>query len=201
VLDKLDRPGGRGSSITQSGHRFDLGPTIITVPQVYEDLWAACGRDFHADVDLRPIDPFYEIRWPDGETFTARQSPRRWRPRSSPLARDVKGYRRFMKDAERRYVVGFEGMLPKPMHRIWETLKVICPNLPCCAPTNRSWPGQGPRARPAPAHGAVVPSALHRRRSDACDLDVCAGRPSRESNLACITRWAGCRPSPMRWPA
>ena len=46
VLDKLDEVGGRGSSISQDGHRFDLGPTIITVPQVYEDLWRACGRDF-----------------------------------------------------------------------------------------------------------------------------------------------------------
>ena len=32
VLDRLDVPGGRGSSITQGGHRFDLGPTIVTVP-------------------------------------------------------------------------------------------------------------------------------------------------------------------------
>ena len=46
VLDKLDRSGGRGSSIEQDGHRFDLGPTIVTVPHVFEDLWADCGRDF-----------------------------------------------------------------------------------------------------------------------------------------------------------
>ena len=41
VFDRLDRPGGRGSSISQGGHRFDLGPTIITVPQSLRDLWAA----------------------------------------------------------------------------------------------------------------------------------------------------------------
>ena len=54
VLDRLDRTGGRGSSIEQDGHRFDLGPTIVTVPDVFERLWAECGRDFHNDVDLRP---------------------------------------------------------------------------------------------------------------------------------------------------
>ncbi|MEM9129977.1 MAG: FAD-dependent oxidoreductase, partial [Pseudomonadota bacterium] len=53
VLDRLDGPGGRGSAIWQDGHRFDLGPTIVTVPQVFRELWAACGRDFDADVDLR----------------------------------------------------------------------------------------------------------------------------------------------------
>ena len=44
VLDRLDRAGGRGSSLMQNGHRFDLGPTIVTVPQLLEELWAACGH-------------------------------------------------------------------------------------------------------------------------------------------------------------
>ena len=46
VIDKLDVPGGRGSAIWQDGFRFDLGPTIVTVPQLYRELWAACGREF-----------------------------------------------------------------------------------------------------------------------------------------------------------
>ncbi|MGR3434357.1 MAG: phytoene desaturase [Shimia sp.] len=126
VLDRLDRVGGRGSSITRHGHRFDLGPTIVTVPQVYEDLWAACGRRFADDVDLRPLDPFYEIRWEDGSTFTASADPARMEAEVARLSpRDVPGYRRFMEDARRRYVVGFEGMVAKPMHRLWETAKVL----------------------------------------------------------------------------
>ena len=125
-LDRLDRSGGRGSSVTQDGHRFDLGPTIITVPQVYEQLWAACGRDFHKDVDLRPMDPFYEVRWQDGSTFTARQDTDAMLAEVARLSPgDVKGYKKFLKDSERRYVVGFEGMVAKPMHRLWDTIKVL----------------------------------------------------------------------------
>ena len=126
VLDRLDKPGGRGSSVNQDGHRFDLGPTIITVPQVYEALWAACGRDFHKDVTLRPMDPYYEVRWPDGSTFTARQDDAAMTAEIARLSpRDVKGYKRFLEDSERRYVVGFEGMVAKPMHRLWDTIKVL----------------------------------------------------------------------------
>ncbi|MEM8536739.1 MAG: phytoene desaturase [Pseudomonadota bacterium] len=126
VLDRLDRPGGRGSSVTKGGHRFDLGPTIITVPQVYEKLWAACGRNFHDDVDLRPMDPFYEVRWQDGSTFTARQDTDAMIAEVARLSPgDVAGYKRFLKDSYRRYVVGFEGMVAKPMHRLWETIKVL----------------------------------------------------------------------------
>ena len=126
VLDRLDRTGGRGSSITQDGHRFDLGPTIVTVPQVFEGLWAACGRDFNKDVDLRPLDPFYEVRWPDGTTFAACGDDDRMYAEVSKISpSDLNGYKRFLRDSKARYVVGFEGMVAKPMHRMWETIKVL----------------------------------------------------------------------------
>jgi phytoene desaturase len=126
VIDRLDRAGGRGSSITEAGHRFDLGPTIVTVPEVFRKLWAACGRDFDADVDLRPLDPFYEIRWPDGSHFTARSNTAAMVEEVRRLSpRDVPGYLRFLKDSQRRYVVGYEGMVAEPMHRLWDTIKVL----------------------------------------------------------------------------
>lgn len=126
VLDRLDRAGGRGSSIDQNGHRFDLGPTIVTVPQLYRQLWADCGEDFDRDVDLRPIEPFYEIRWPEGSRFTATGSTDTMVAEVARLSPgDVKGYKRFLKDSARRYAVGYEGMVDKPMHKLWSTLKVI----------------------------------------------------------------------------
>lgn len=126
VLDKLDRTGGRGSSITQDGHRFDLGPTIVTVPEVFENLWRDCGRDFRADVDLRPMEPFYEVRWPDGSSFKASSDDDAMLAEVARLSpTDVKGFKRFLKDAEARYVVGFEGMVAKPMNKLWETIKVL----------------------------------------------------------------------------
>jgi phytoene desaturase len=126
VLDRLDTAGGRGSAIHRDGYRFDLGPTIVTCPQVFRDLWASCGRNFDADVDLRPLDPFYEIRWPDGSVFTARGSTDEMVEEVRRLSPgDVQGYLDFLKDAHRRYVVGFEGMVAKPMHRFRETAKVL----------------------------------------------------------------------------
>jgi len=96
VLDRLDRLGGRGSSITQNGHRFDLGPTIVTVPNVFRDLWADCGRVFEDEVDLRPVDPFYEIRWPDGSSFQVRQDEAKMLAEVTRLfPNDVKGYQKF----------------------------------------------------------------------------------------------------------
>jgi phytoene desaturase len=126
VIDRLDRPGGRGAAITQDGHRFDLGPTIVTVPQGLRALWAACGRDFDAEVDLRPLNPFYEIRWPDGSRFAARQDTEAMRAEVRRLSPgDVAGYDRFLIDSERRYRIGYEDVGRRPMHRLADLIGVL----------------------------------------------------------------------------
>ncbi|MEO0389320.1 MAG: phytoene desaturase [Pseudomonadota bacterium] len=126
VIDKLDVPGGRGSAIWQDGHRFDLGPTIVTVPQLYRDLWSACGRDFDTDVTLKSLDPFYEIRWPDGTIFTAQQDTDAMRAEVAKIEpRDVAGFDRFLKDSEARYAFGFEDLGRRSMHKLWDLIKVL----------------------------------------------------------------------------
>ena len=126
VLDRLDLPGGRGSSITQNGYRFDLGPTIVTVPQGLRDLWAACGRDFDRDVTLKALDPYYEIRFPDGSTFAARQDDDAMAAEVFRLSpRDLAGYRKFLNDSEDRYWFGYEDLGRRPMSELWELIKVL----------------------------------------------------------------------------
>lgn len=126
VLDRLETPGGRGSCLWRNGHRFDLGPTIVTVPQVFEELWAACGRRFKEDVDLRALDPFYEIRWPDGSRFSARRDEDAMLAEVKRLSpRDVAGYEKFLRDSERRYWFGFEDLGRRSMHRLTDLIKVL----------------------------------------------------------------------------
>jgi len=126
IVDALDVPGGRGSYLMRDGHRFDLGPTIVTVPQILKELWAACGRDFHSEVDLRPLDPFYEIRWPDGSKFTARQDTEAMRAEVARLSPgDLKGYDKFLRDSEARYWFGFEDLGRRSMHRLIDLIRVL----------------------------------------------------------------------------
>lgn len=126
VVDRLDRPGGRGASIMQGGHRFDLGPTIVTVPQGLRDLWAACGRDLESDVTLRSLDPFYRIVWADGSSFTARRDADAMRTEVARLSPgDLPGYERFLKEAEVRYRFGYEDLGRRPMNRIRDLLAAL----------------------------------------------------------------------------
>lgn len=126
VLERLDAPGGRGGAIVRGGHRFDLGPTIVTMPQLFRELWAACGRDFDAEVTLRPLDPFYEIRWPDGSRFAPRADAGATREAVARLSpADLAGYDRFLADSAARFRFGFETLGRRPMHRLADLLKAL----------------------------------------------------------------------------
>ncbi|MCL4119339.1 UNVERIFIED_CONTAM: hypothetical protein GTU68_030696 [Idotea baltica] len=126
VLDRLNSPGGRGSCVWQNGYRFDLGPTIVTVPHVFRDLWRACSRDFDADVTLKSLDTYYEIRWPDGSRFKVHADDAATRAEVARLSpEDVAGYERFLRDSEKRYHFGFEGLGRRPMNRLWDLVKVL----------------------------------------------------------------------------
>jgi len=126
VVDRLDSAGGRGTAIHRDGHRFDLGPTIITVPGIFRDLWAACGRDFDADVTLKAIHPFYEIRWPDGSNYIAHQHTDQIRAEVERLSPgDVHGVMQFLRDAEKRYTFGFEDLGRRPLHKLWDLIRIL----------------------------------------------------------------------------
>ena len=126
VIDRLKTPGGRATAHHEGGHRFDLGPTIVTLPQVFEDLWAVTGRNFRDDVDLRPLDPFYTIRFADGAHFTVRPDRAAMEAEVMRLSpRDLDGYHRFVRDARSSYSFGFENMGRRPMTRLWDIVKVL----------------------------------------------------------------------------
>ena len=72
VLEWLEQAGGRASVFRQDGFTFDAGPTIITAPFLFEELWALCGRKLSDDVTLRSLDLFYRINFDDGGHFDCR---------------------------------------------------------------------------------------------------------------------------------
>ena len=129
VLERLGQPGGRASVFRQDGFTFDAGPTIVTAPHLFEELWALCGRRLADDVDLRPIDPFYRIRFDDGATFEYTGDPARMREQVARFnPPDVAGYDRLMAASEAIYRVGFEQLGDVPFSR-WTDMARVAPDL------------------------------------------------------------------------
>ncbi len=129
VLEKLDAPGGRAYVYRQDGFTFDAGPTIITAPFLFEELWALCGRRLSDDVELRPLSPFYRIRFDDGSTLDCSGDIAEMRREVGRLApADVSGYERFMQIAASIYAVGFEQLGHVPFES-WTDMLRIAPAM------------------------------------------------------------------------
>lgn len=63
VVERGAMPGGRAGRIRQGGFTFDTGPSLITMPDVLEDLFATAGERLADHLDLIALDPFYRIAW------------------------------------------------------------------------------------------------------------------------------------------
>ncbi|SEH34350.1 phytoene desaturase [Magnetospirillum fulvum] len=125
VLERLDAAGGRGYVFRQDGFTFDAGPTIITAPFLFEELWKLCGKTMSDDIDLRLMDPFYRIRFDDGRTFDYCGDRDRLRAEVAKFCPgDLPGYDRFMKASEGVFRVGFEKLSSMPFSSITDMLKV-----------------------------------------------------------------------------
>jgi phytoene desaturase len=66
VLEKSEQVGGKLGRYARDGHAFDTGPSLVTLPQVYRDLFAATGGPLEDAVDLVRLDPAVAYRFADG---------------------------------------------------------------------------------------------------------------------------------------
>lgn len=129
VLEKLDAPGGRAYVHQIDGFTFDAGPTIITAPFLLEELWQLCGRRFADDIDLRPMDPFYRIRFDNGDTFDTNGDAEHMREQVRRLSPgDVEGYERFLTESKEIFRVGFEELGHVPFTH-WTDMARIVPKM------------------------------------------------------------------------
>jgi phytoene desaturase len=129
VLEKLDAAGGRAYVHRQNGFTFDAGPTIVTAPFLLEELWRLCGRRLADDVELRPVSPFYRIRFDDGEVFNYSGDPDDMRAEVMRLSpNDVEGYEAFMRASEAIFKIGFERFGDIPFSS-WTDMARIVPAM------------------------------------------------------------------------
>jgi phytoene desaturase len=65
IVERRDQLGGRAGQIRDGGYTWDTGPSLITMPWLLDELYGIAGTTTAEQVRLRPLDPFYRIRWTD----------------------------------------------------------------------------------------------------------------------------------------
>jgi phytoene desaturase len=72
VLERGDRPGGRAGVIEERGYRIDNGPTVLTMPGLLANVFAAVGADMDELCPVRKVEPMYRAVYADGSVLNVR---------------------------------------------------------------------------------------------------------------------------------
>ncbi len=89
--------GGKLNRHAAQGFTFDTGPSLITMPWIFEDLFRAAGADMSERLEIVPVRPLARYVYPDGTAFTFSTNAAEWGAAVSELEpRDVQGFYRIM---------------------------------------------------------------------------------------------------------
>ena len=117
VLEKHDRVGGRTSTVTTpEGFRFDLGPTFFLYPAILEQIFEACGRDLHREVELVRLDPQYHLVFENGGDLHCTPDVEAMQRQIASISeRDAARFPDFLADNRRKFEA-FKPILQRPFN-------------------------------------------------------------------------------------
>lgn len=117
--EKLDQIGGRARQFNQNGFIHDAGPTVITAPYLFRELFEIFGEEIDDFINFIPLDPWYRFRFHDGSFFN-------YGPNQDELLeqikafepKDVNGYLKMLKHAEKIFELGYLKLADQPFHKL-----------------------------------------------------------------------------------
>jgi phytoene desaturase len=127
VFERLDHVGGRSATIparsTAGTFRFDRGPTFFLYPRVLGEIFAACGKDMHREIELLRVDPQYRLLFEEGGEIRATSDMPRMAQEIARISQaDAAALRRFMDD-NRAKLKAFQPALESPINSAWDLLR------------------------------------------------------------------------------
>ncbi len=119
VLDALPGPGGRGREFVRSAQgqtfRYDAGPTVLTAPILFEELFALFGEKLVDHVELLPVTPWYQMRFADGTQLDYGGSTRQIQAEIAKFSvSDSLAYPAYLEFSQRLFAKGYEELGTQP---------------------------------------------------------------------------------------
>lgn len=113
VLERGAHPGGRMGRADIAGYRIDTGPTVLTMPDIIDDAFAAVGEATADRVDLLPVLPAYRASFADGSSLDVHTDPIAMAAEIERFAgpEQAAGYVRLRQWLTRLYEVEFDGFI------------------------------------------------------------------------------------------
>lgn len=130
LVERLDAIGGRAQVFRKDGFIHDAGPTVITAPFMFEELFALFNKNIADYADIVALDTWYEFYFHDGKTFSYRGDINHTLEEIAKFEpRDVEGYKQLLSLSEKIFNLGFIELSSKPFTKLSTMLKLVPPML------------------------------------------------------------------------
>ncbi|HEY9152516.1 MAG TPA: phytoene desaturase family protein, partial [Anaerolineales bacterium] len=128
-LEKNDQPGGRCNQIMRDGHRFDVGPTLFLMPEVWEETFSSLGEKMSDHLDLRRIDPTYKVRFEDGLQLELTSNIGQMQTQLEKVEKTAfTGFLNYIAEGSKHYKISLEKFVGRNFNNIFEYFSLS--NLP-----------------------------------------------------------------------
>ncbi len=126
LMDRCTNLGGRAQVFERDGFRHDAGPTVITAPFLFEELFELFGERFSDYVKLVPVKPWYRFHYDDGSHFDYGGTLEETLTEIARIdPQDCAGYLALLAQSKRIFEVGFTELSAQPFHRFMTMVRQI----------------------------------------------------------------------------
>jgi len=126
VLEMCPDAGGRARTLTFKGQPFDAGPTVITAPWLFDELFALFGERRSDAVEFLPCDPWYRLAFADGSSMDLVEGVERQEQEIAKLSSsDAAQYRAYLRHSEELYKIGYEELGAADFSGIFSMARVL----------------------------------------------------------------------------
>jgi len=128
LLEKNDKVGGKLNILEKDGFTFDLGPSILTMPHIFQALFERAGKKMADYVSIQTVEPHWRNFFEDGSTLDLSSDPERMKQELDKLGPNTaKEFEAFLAYSKKLCEITEQGYFEHGLDSFWELLKYYGP--------------------------------------------------------------------------
>jgi phytoene desaturase len=125
VYEKNANPGGRCGQLTQNGHRFDLGATILLMPSLYRQVFSALDMDMDKELETTSLEPVYKLFFGDGTDFAFSRNPEKMKEQVEAMEPgSFAHYEKYVKEGYDFFGQSMDGLLNRNFYHLFQFINL-----------------------------------------------------------------------------